>query len=49
MFGQDGALKDAAVLIYGYIKTMLSGRIDPKFHFLIEGKRGCGKTTFPML
>lgn len=46
VFGQDESLKDAAVLIYGYIKTMRSGRVDPKFHFLIEGRTGCGKTTF---
>lgn len=46
VYGQDEELKTAAILVYGYIKTMLSGYVDPKFHFLIEGKSGCGKTTF---
>lgn len=46
VYGQDEELQKAAVLIYGFLQTVYSGRTDPKFHFLIEGKSGSGKTTF---
>ena len=46
VFGQDEALKKAAILIYGFLIAMANNRFDKKFHFLIEGSSGCGKSTF---
>ncbi len=46
VMGQDGALKKAAILIYGFIIAMANNRFEKKFHFLIEGSSGCGKSTF---
>ena len=46
VFGQDEELRKACILIYGWIKNVLCEPADKKFHFLIEGKSGCGKSTF---
>lgn len=46
VFGQDEALRKAAILMYGYVSNLPDGYVYPKFHFLIEGSSGCGKTTF---
>lgn len=46
VLGQDEELRKAAILIYGFIKAMIESRNDMKFHFIVEGRSGCGKTTF---
>ena len=46
VMGQDEELKKAAILIYGFITAMACGRCEKRFHFLIEGTSGCGKSTF---
>ena len=46
VMGQDEELKKAAILIYGFLIAMANNRFEKKFHFLIEGTSGCGKSTF---
>ena len=46
VMGQDDELKKAAILIYGFFIAMANNRFEKKFHFLIEGSSGCGKSTF---
>lgn len=48
VLGQDDELRQAAILVYGFLKNSLSGKVDRKYHFLIEGGSGCGKSTFAM-
>ena len=33
-------------MIYGFISAMAGNAFDKKFHFMIEGSSGCGKSTF---
>ena len=49
VLGQDEELKKAAILIYGYIVAMANSAFDRKFHFMIEGSSGCGKSTIVAL
>ena len=46
VMGQDEELKKAAILIYGFLIAMANNRFEKKFHFMIEGSSGCGKSTF---
>lgn len=46
VWGQDEELKKAAIMIYGFISAMAGNAFDKKFHFMIEGSSGCGKSTF---
>ena len=46
VWGQDEELKKAAIMIYGFITAMANNAFDRKFHFMIEGASGCGKSTF---
>lgn len=45
VWGQDQELRKAATLIYAFFRSLVyeEGR---KYHFLIEGSSGCGKSTF---
>lgn len=46
VLGQDEELRKAAILIHGYLRGIANNQSSTKLHFLIEGKSGCGKTTF---
>lgn len=46
VLGQDEELRKAAILIYGFLQSIHHNRPNIKLHFLIEGRSGCGKTTF---
>lgn len=46
VYGQDDALRKASVLIYSFLRNVTIFQFDTKFHFMIEGTSGCGKTTF---
>lgn len=46
VWGQDQALMQATILVYSFLKNASLGHFDTKFHFMIEGQSGCGKSTF---
>ena len=46
VLGQDQELRKAAILVYGFLSAMVKGDFNTRFHFLIEGSSGCGKSTF---
>ena len=46
VIGQDDELMKASALIYAYMKSISLCEDAKKFHFMIEGSSGCGKTTF---
>lgn len=46
VLGQDDELRKAAILIYGFLSSMANSEFTRPMHFLIEGKSGCGKSTF---
>lgn len=45
VWGQDRELRKAATLIYAFFYNLIYGDGE-KYHFLIEGTSGCGKSTF---
>lgn len=46
VFGQDEAILQASVLVYSFLKNISKVGVDAKYHFMIEGNSGCGKSTF---
>lgn len=46
VFGQDDALRQASILVYSFLSNVCKSQMDAKYHFLIEGSSGCGKSTF---
>lgn len=45
VWGQERELRKAAMLIYAFFYNLIYGNGE-KYHFLIEGTSGCGKSTF---
>lgn len=46
VMGQDEALRKASILVYSFLRNVCICQNDTKYHFMIEGTSGCGKTTF---
>lgn len=46
VYGQDEAIRKAAILTYAFLKDVTYTQLGTKCHFIIEGPSGCGKSTF---
>lgn len=46
VMGQEEALRKASILVYSFLRNVCFCQYDTKYHFMIEGTSGCGKTTF---